>query len=678
MTSFPILITLAIGLAAPDTADVPMEEIVVTGTRMEDRLRGTPAAISVIRRDEFEDDRGISLKEGLALVPGVLVQSRAGAQDVRLTIRGFGARGNGERSNAGSLRGIRILSDGIPITDPDGRTSFDLVNLAAADLIEVSRSNVSALYGNASGGIVDLRTNLAFPSPFIEGRSRSGSFGFHREQALAGFTMGFARGTFSLANTTFDGWRAHSKSAIAQAQLRLRTPIDEQTRLGILVDAASNLLFVPGPLTRSQLDADPTQANPAHVDRNERRFHRVGRIGLTLDRALNPTQDLAVVAYVEPKVQERSERNRFRDFTRYHVGGSVTYRLETHLSPEVVSQFSTGVDEAWQDGSINFYTLGPGGTRGDELTADDREGANSAGAFLQEEIRWGRWSARAAARFDQLWYVAENHIEPSLDSDKTFRRWTPKASLSYVVGNHTLFAALGGGVEAPAFNEIDPPAPFDTLTTFNPFLEATYSATYEVGARGDFGAPGGLGRLGYDAALYWIETRNDLVPFDGGAFYFTAGKTRRRGVELGLDWRPVERLAVRSAATLSDNTYTDYVNDVGDFTDNDVAGLPSGNVTAAVKYTLPVGVSLEVESETMGSYFADDANTARVSPYTLWNASVGYTHRMGERTLRGYVAGNNLGDRRHVSSVFINGINGEYFEPGLPRNWSAGLTLGWR
>jgi hypothetical protein len=143
-------------------------------------------------------------------VPGVFVQSRAGAEDVRITIRGFGARGNG--------------------------------------------SNVSALYGNASGGVVDLQSTLDFNSPFIELRERAGSFGYHREQGRAGFTMGQARGTGMIVNSTYDGWREHSSSSATKAKVVIGSPVGEETRIRIGLDAVSDLIRFPGPLIRAQAD----------------------------------------------------------------------------------------------------------------------------------------------------------------------------------------------------------------------------------------------------------------------------------------------------------------------------------------------------------------------------------------------------------------------------------------
>jgi iron complex outermembrane receptor protein len=609
----------------------------------------------------------------------VFAQSRSGAQDVRITIRGYGARGSGERSNAGSMRGIRILTDGIPITEPDGRTSVDFVDLGGTDRIEVLRSSGSALYGNASGGVVHLRTNSTFDGAFADLEERGGAYGFHREQGHAGVVMGRGRGTLSLYNSTFGGWRDHSESFTTSAQSRFTTPVDEHSRLGVLGDFVSNFNRYPGALTQAELDADPQQANASFVTRDERRFNRIGRLGATYDRALTTAQDLAITSWIETKALQRSERNRFRDFTRYHVGGSATWQYRQALGGEHHLNWTAGADDQYQDGSIQFYNLTPEGARGTTLIANKREGANSAGGFAQAELVWNDlWSFRAAARYDNAWYISEDRIDPTLNADKHFTHVTPKGSIARFIGRHTLFASVGGGVETPAFNEIDPPPPYDVTTSLNPFLEPMISTSYEVGARGLLAGNEGAGRLSYDAALYRIDVKNDIVPFNGGAYFHTAGKSRRKGAELGLDWTPLVPLTVSGAMTLSNNEYVNYTNDLGTFDGNLVAGLPQTTFDAKALVRVIPGLALAGTFKQVGSYFADDANTANVKAFALLGLQADYSRPMALGSIHVFVAAENLTDESYVGSVFINGINGQFYEPGLPRNVSAGLTLSFR
>jgi len=671
----PVLTLSLVMAAAPvDSVVMRLPATIVTGTRLPIGGLEAPLAYSVVDRRSFAGTRMISLADALGGIPGLFVQSRGGAQDVRITIRGFGARGNGERSNAGNMRGIRVMTDGIPVSDPDGRTSLDLVDLGNADRIEVSRSNASALYGNASGGVIHLMSRLDFDRPFVRYDQRAGAFGFHREQGTVGFAMGRARGTFSLGTTAFEGWREHSQSDATLGALRIAAPVSDGGRLVLLADGASTLNRFPGALTEAEWRADPEQADPAFVQRDERRFNRILRLASTFDQTIGPRQNLTLSAWAEPRKLQRSERDRFRDFNRYFVGGSGTWSLAWSTDPEFGARTSVGFDESFLDGAILFYNQ-VNGARGTTLRANKREGANSAGGFVQQEFSWhDHWVVQGALRYDNLWYISEDFITPSLTASKRFTRVTPKATLSRRWDHHTVFVGMGGGVEAPAFNEIDPPPQFAN-TSFNPLLEAMHSRTWEAGMRGNL--QNGLGEWRYDLETYWIDVGNDIVSQGGGAFFYTAGQSRRRGIESELVWQPRSSVTLRGAGTFSNNEYVEYLSDWVDLGGKEMPGLPSTAFSGGAALSLPGGFRLDTSVEGASRYFADDRNSANAATfgYGVWNAGLSWNGPLAGGSVAAFVSGTNLLDKEYISSVFINGINGRYYEAGLPRSVNVGLTL---
>ena len=670
-----LIAVLSLAVAA-DTTVVPLNETIVTASRSAQTVLRTPAAVSVLRKDDFANNRNISLADALQNTPGVFVQSRGGAQDVRITIRGYGARGSAERSNVGNMRGIRVLTDGIPVTEPDGRTSLDLVDLGGTSRIEVVRSNASVLWGNASGGVIHLRSNTSFDRPFFEYSERAGAYGYHREQGVAGFTLGQGRGTVSVLNSTFGGWRDHSESFTTLANVRFATPLDPETRLTLLLDGSSNLNRYPGALTQAEYEANPSQARAHFVTRDERRRNRVGRFAASIERSTDEGNLLSTAVWAEPKVLQRSERNKWKDFTRYHVGGDVVMGREFRLASGARTRTLVGFDEDYQDGAIRFTALSAtGGHKTTTVTDDKREGSNAAGVFVQQSWHSGPWSVLGAVRYDNLWYISENNLNFKVNSTKRFTRFTPKGTISYEMENRTYYVALGGGVESPAFNEIDPPAPYDTLTSFNPFLEPMLSTTYEAGTRGRIGAA-----WSYDVAAYWIDVKNDIIPYNNGGYFFTAGKTRRRGVEVALDWQPLTALTLGGTVTASKNEYVTYKSDRGTFDGNDVAGLPAIVFGGRAKYRCPGHVTTELSLNGNSNYYADDRNKIEITKYGVLDATVAWDHTMSRSTLSAFVSGNNLLDTKYVGSAFINPqISGsnppQVLEPGLPRNFSAGLTL---
>ena len=143
---------------------------------------------------ELRSVSGFGLDEALSRVPGVIAQSRYGTSDIRLMIRGYGARGAGDRSNSGTSRGVRVLLDGFPETEPDGRTALDQLDLATAEAVEVMRSNASSLWGNAAGGVVNVITVPSMTVPSYEFQPIFGGFGLARYAARTSMPIGGGTG----------------------------------------------------------------------------------------------------------------------------------------------------------------------------------------------------------------------------------------------------------------------------------------------------------------------------------------------------------------------------------------------------------------------------------------------------------------------------------------------------
>ncbi|HEX6036936.1 TonB-dependent receptor, partial [Longimicrobium sp.] len=480
MRSIPLLL---IPLAAaplqaqePDTAaradTVLLPEVTVTATRVPARILDVPLAVTVVGREALRDRVGNRVDQALRGVPGVLAQSRTGGGDVRIVIRGFGARGAGDRSNAGTTRGIRILQDGVPETEPDGRTALDLVDLAAVEEMEVVRSNGSALWGNAAGGVISFSSVPAFDRPFIQAQEQLGGFGLTRQVVRGGQTVGAARTYLSLTRTEQDGWRANSAGERTLVNAGLVAPLGGRTEVRLHAVAADNRFGIPGPLTLDALEADPRQANATYAQRRERRHNRVARVSLQAEHRAADGLTVQGMLFAQPKHLVRSERGTYRDFDRDHVGGSLGARWEHAVAPGVAGGLSFGVDHARQSGAGIFYSLTGEGEQGEELRSHQEENTSNLGVYAQEQLSLGeRLEVVLGARWDDITYDVVDVLEPRLSDRRSFTRLSPKLGLVWrMTDAHSLYANVGGGVEAPAGNETDPVSTFgqDTLYGLNP------------------------------------------------------------------------------------------------------------------------------------------------------------------------------------------------------------------
>src|SRR5437762_5094836 len=157
----------------PACAVAQDDVVVITATRQPQPSLEIPASVDRIYADEIREGRPqVNLSESLGRVPGIVVQNRQNyAQDLQISSRGFGAR------STFGVRGIRLIADGIPATMPDGQGQASTFSLGSAERIEVLRGPFTALYGNASGGVIAVDTMDGPPQPTGEADVVLGSYG---------------------------------------------------------------------------------------------------------------------------------------------------------------------------------------------------------------------------------------------------------------------------------------------------------------------------------------------------------------------------------------------------------------------------------------------------------------------------------------------------------------------
>jgi iron complex outermembrane receptor protein len=586
-----------------------------------------------------------------------------------------------------------------------------MINPLSIQSAEILRSNSSALFGNASGGVMSFSTVPKETNTKLTFQSQMGSFGLQQYTVQAqGMTdLGLLYAT--IGKSSFDGWRAQSKSDALQVSAGLVNQFSARTKVGVHLLAGNVNFQVPGPLNLDQYQQDPSMSadtstfNPTFIQRNERRENTAGRIGLTIDHALSESLTLSAMTYLQSKFLQRSERNTFRDFTRYHTGGNAIIKSANQVSESLHSLFMTGMDYQYQDGAILFYNL-INGNRGNTLRTNKREGAQNLGFFLQEEVMYDEtFSMIIGGRYDYVSYFNEIYIDGGAPvfsgQDMSFERFTPKVGFTWRLNEDmSLYANVGGGIEVPAGNETDPPVSLSSFV-INPLLKPIESTSFEVGYKSQSILDDWLG-LGEaesktDIAAYLITTINDVVPYAGGRFFFSAGETERMGIELSHGMRWKHGISMNISLTVSNNHYRHYVIDsivdgaktgasFVDYSGNDISGIPSIFGSMQVKYAPEFlkGVQLGVEYRYCGQYYADDANTLSVDPFGIIDCSISYdmdiSNALGFRVF-GRVM--NLLDATYMSGVWINPerpkfASPAFIEPGLPRNFAAGISLSWK
>lgn len=677
--------------------------IIISANKYAKNYYEIPLSITAIKAHQIQNNIGNGFDDALNSVPGLMSFTRSGTPDIKIIIRGFGARGAGDRSNSGTSRGIKFLLDGIPESEPDGRTSFDHFDMAFVQDVEVIRSNTSSLYGNAAAGIVSINTFPTLSNDYLKFDALGGSFGLQK-YALSAFKRTDNGGLLGNASySKYDGFRENSNSERFYSNFVFKGKLSDRTRFTTLLTGGYNQFGIPGPLTLEDYENSPEKANKAYLKQKEGRRNYTIRLGGIIDHDFSANSSLSATFYANPKYLERSERKTARQFTRYKVGGSLHYKHQYNITDAIQNAFIAGMDEQYQDGAILFYKLTEDAGRG-ALKTNKREGANTMGFFLQDELTFSKqFSLLFGGRYDVVSYFSDSYYEAGVDTlppyeAKHFTHFSPKVAAMYNFSDyHSVYASYGTGIEVPAGNETSPSDEYPNLQV-NPLLEPIISNTIELGTKQHLM----LSResnfnLDYDVAMFYINVENELVPYSNGKFYMSAGKTNRLGGEAAVGLSVFDAIFFNSSFTYMNSVYSDYVVDLGlidskdqgkfaNYKDNKVAGVPEYFYNISLKGRLESLAYLfaEITLRGVSSYKSDDANRFEVPSYNLLNLTVGldeYLKLIDGVQVRAYASINNLLDVKYASSSFINPRVDKktgaafFLEPGMPRNFVFGLSF---
>ncbi len=655
----------------------PMEEIVVTATRLETTLDTVPAAVSVVSQDDIQLGRQqLGLDESLSRVPGLFMQNRFNfAQDLRVSIRGFGSRASF------GIRGVKILVDGIPETLPDGQGSVDGLDLGATSQIEILRGPSSTLYGNASGGVISLTSEPPPEDAFAEVRVTGGRYDFQKVQLKAGGSGERVGYMLSLSDTEFGGFREQSRHENTQLSGRFNIDLDRDRELLAVVSLTDQPVSDdPGGLTAQGARQTPSAAWPANVNFAAGEALDQQRLGFVYTMPLGTNHSLTARNYYVWR--DFSNSLPFVDggiveFDRFFAGGGLSYTYDGFWLDRP-NRLIIGIDYDHQDDDRRRFDNNQGVPGA--LTFEQNETVRSRGIFVQNELSINeQLLLTLGVRFDEVDFDVTDHF--LADGDDSGRRkldgTSPMLGLSYaMLPNVNLYATYSTAFETPTTTEFNDPSGGGG---FNAALDPQEASNLEVGLRGSFN-----GRHRYEVALFSIEVEDELIPFEvpgspGRDYYVNAGQSSRDGFEFSMVTQATERLQATFSYTYSDFKFDDFVDASGNnFGGNVIPGTSKNILFGELNYRSERGWFASLDVLYIDDQFANNANTDYNDAYTLSNLRLGYEHTSGSLVVTPFVSVNNLFDETYNANVRINAFGGRYYEPGPKRNGFAGVTVNWR
>jgi iron complex outermembrane receptor protein len=674
--------------------------IVVTATRVAQSSADLPASIDRVDQQTIQTGQlQVNLSESLKTVPGVSAQNRQNyAQDLQLSVRGFGAR------SSFGVRGVRLYSDGIPGTMPDGQGQFSQFDLSSAGHIEVLRGPFSALYGNSSGGVIAIFTEDAAPGHSLGATAEYGTFNMQRYAVKTGGEDGVVDYVVDASHFQTDGYRFHSDAERNNFNGKLRFGLSETSTLTFVANAIATP-FVQDPLglTRAQSTADRRQAGVGAIAYNTRKNLDQEQLGATYDNKLTANDGFNTTLYTGHRAttQFQAIPQATQQSAPLYPGGVIDldrafWGIDAHVTDQrsiadtplqVVAGMSYDDLAEARKGYLNYVgsTLGVAGA----VRRDEANHVYDFDQYLQTQWDPGaRWRLIAGVRNSTVNVSSHNHLpgitEP--DSGVRYSAVNPVGGVTFRAASAVnVYGSYGKGFETPTLNDLAYRSTDGSLPGLNLALKPSRSDNYEVGIKA------GIDSVRANLAAFYIKTEDELAVLansSGRTVNQNIGETTRRGAELGVDAAWAGGFSARLAytyirAVVAQSYYTCTgapckppatltgvlpANYVLVAAGNHLPAVPTNALYAGLtwKYA-PWGFSATLEAQGRARIYTDDRNSDAAAGYWVANIRSGFEQQSTHWRFSEFARLDNLANRDYVGSVIVNESNSRFFEPAPGR-----------
>jgi iron complex outermembrane receptor protein len=559
------------------------------------------------------------------------------------------------------------------------------------------RGPFSTLYGNASGGVIQIFTENGPAEPTLTLNGAAGSYGTSRSGLKFGGQSGALNYIGGASHLETTGYRDHSAAEKDLGNAKLKLALSDDTRLAFILNSVRQPAQDPAGLNRAQVEQNPRQVDPSVLQFNTRKNVVQNQLGTTVEHRLSASDSLRFAAYggsrqveqflaipIAAQTPSPTSSGAVVNLDRFYYGLDLRWSRATELAGRPFA-FTVGSDYDNQKerrrGYINRFGINLG-----ELKRDEDDTVRSAAIYAQGDWKFApSWSASAGLRRTEVSFYSSDYYIATGNPDDSgkikFTNTSPVAGLVYEVDpSLNLYGNVGKGFETPTFSELAYRS--DGTTGLNFALQPSTSVNTELGAKAHL--PGGQ-RLTF--AVFHIDTKNEIVvdTATGGRNTFkNASRTTRDGAEWSWSARALDSLDLLVAASFVNARYRDDFTTVPGPPPQRPVLVPAGNYLPGVpRRTLysearwaPAGQSFSTAFELRygDRIYANDANTDWAVPYSVVNWRIVFEQRASDWRVSEFLRIENLFDKQYVGSVIVGDTNQRFFEPAPRRNAIVGIN----
>ena len=649
---------------------VKLDEIEIKSIKSSSILESVPLSISKIKVPRLWSKQQLSLQEYINSIPGVVTfNANNFAQDLRISIRGFGAR------SAFGIRGIKIIIDGIPETTPDGQGQLDNLPLQLIENIEVIRGSSSLRYGNAAGGVIFIETLKETENNFHELGLRGAQNNYKQTYYTSGLRFEKSQWLLHLNHQDGDGYRENSRFESTQFNLKGNYFLSNKTTIGFQFNSTNGPLAEdPGGQNFESFKNSPSKARDRNVlfKSGEKINHVKSAMNINYENGNFLVKSYSFISNRAFNAKLPFNFGGVVSLNRNYYGhGSYFTKKSKRNKIRLATQI--GYDIMNQSDKRKRYKNN-NGSRG-EKTLGQIEKFESFGIYFIENISFGRFKLNGGIRWDNNFLkVDDNFISNGDDSgDIKLSAWSNEIGLSYKIQEKSyLFINSSESYETPTLSELS--ANPSGKGGFNDLLSVQKAKNF------DFGLKFKSESTSFSITGFIVNTENDLVPYEleefpGRSFYQNAGETFRKGIEIDFNHRLNKNFSTSIIYNFTNFKYEEYMLGESNLNGNYLPGIPTRFGNFELKYKNSKELSAIYSRNYRGNLYANDNNTEEINSFWRDDISLSIPVKIGKNSFDLFLGCNNIFDKLYTDNVRINAFGNRYYEAAPGRIFFTGIKI---
>ena len=680
---FIVVITIPFLLNAQknDTITNPLSEIIITGVISNKNVYASAENIHVLTKKDINTGNGLNYDVILNKVPGIFMQSGS-LNTNRITIRGIGAR-----SPFGTTS-IRAYFGEIPLTDGNGNSAIEDLELASISSIEIHKGPAGSSFGVGLGGTLILKPDYGqLNSSQISSESTFGSYGLIRSLIKANINSDKTSAQLVYANTQSDGYRENNQYDRESLTATIALALSKRDSLQFLGNYSNLKAFIPSSVNLETYLNNPESA--AFTWGNAQGFEDTQSILTGLSWSHHFTTHTQLHTSIFSSFKENYEPRPFNILSentkafgvRNRLTGTFFQKLKWGLGGEL---FYDKADINLFDNRYEDFPIGIGSVQGNQLSSfkEDRWYYNLFGevSFSLNE----KWNLNTGINVNKTAYKINDTFNIGIENNSGNYGFdfivSPKFGMVYRLNKNVQFnASIAHGFAPPTTEETLLPE-----GSINPNLKPEKGWNFELGTRFSLAK----NRIYGSFSIYNLKVSDLLVSRraeNESLFAINAGKTLHLGFEGDLNYKIINTSNLSLTSFLNYSIYQyyfeDFVDNDSDYSKNKLTGIPSGVFNSGISVTSKIGVYGNLTHQYVGRIPANDENSVYSDTYQLVNAKLGFQFTPYKKlNFKAFAGINNIFDIKYVSQLQVNasGFGGNtprYYYAGNPVNYYGGISL---